>query len=111
MWTKKEDALCLALAWKPFFFFSFYWNIFDTQCSTVSGVQQSESVMHIHMFTLFQIIFPYRPLQSIEQSFLFYTVRPYQLSILYIVVYSFNSNIIDNTGRQCFKKRESILKQ
>ena len=34
----------------------------------VSGVQQSESVIQIQISTLFQILFPYRPLQSIEQS-------------------------------------------
>ena len=53
----------------------------------VSVVQQSESVMHTHISTLFQILFPCRSLQSIEQSFLCYTVGSYELSILYIVVY------------------------
>ena len=52
----------------------------------VSAVQQSESVIHTYISTLFQILFPYRPLQSIEQSSLCYTVGPYQLSILYLVV-------------------------
>ena len=52
----------------------------------VSAVQQRESVIHIHMSTLFQIIFQYRSLQSIEQSSLCYTVDSYQLFILYIVV-------------------------
>ena len=32
----------------------------------VSGVQQSESVTHMHIFTLFQILSPHRLLQSIE---------------------------------------------
>ena len=32
----------------------------------VSGVQKSTSVMHIHISTLFKILFPYRPSQSIE---------------------------------------------
>ena len=36
--------------------------------------------------TLFQILFPYRSLQSIEQNSLCYTEGPYQLSILDIVV-------------------------
>ena len=35
----------------------------------VSGVQQSDSVIHIHVSILFQILFPFRLLQSIEQSF------------------------------------------
>ena len=52
----------------------------------VSAVQQSESIIHIHISTLFQILFPYISLHSIEQSSLCYTVRSYQLSILYIVV-------------------------
>ena len=32
----------------------------------VSTVQQSESVIHIHISTLFLDSFPYRPLQNIE---------------------------------------------
>ena len=52
----------------------------------VSAVQQSESVIHIHISTLFQILFPSRSLQSIEQSSLCYTVGSYWLSILHIVV-------------------------
>ena len=32
----------------------------------ISGVQKSNSVIHIHMFILFQILFSYRLLQSIE---------------------------------------------
>ena len=39
--------------------------------------------MHIHISTL-QILFPYRSLQSIEQSSVCYTVSSYQLCILYI---------------------------
>ena len=38
----------------------------------VSAVQQSDSVMHIHVFTLFQIIFPHRLFKNIEQSSLSY---------------------------------------
>ena len=52
----------------------------------VSGVQQSDSVLHIHVSILFQIPFPFRLLQNIEQSSLCYTVGPCWLSILYIVV-------------------------
>ena len=32
----------------------------------VSGVQQSDSVIHIYVFILFQILFPYRLLQNAE---------------------------------------------
>ena len=42
---------------------------------------------YVYIYLLFfQILFPYRQLQSTEQSSLCYTVGPYQLSILYIVV-------------------------
>ena len=34
----------------------------------VSGVQQSNSVIRIHVYILFQILFPFRLLQNIEQS-------------------------------------------
>ena len=40
----------------------------------VSGMQQSNSV--IHMSLLFQIIFIFMLLQNVEQSFLRYTVGP-----------------------------------
>ena len=49
----------------------------------VSGVQQSDSVVHIHV----SILFPVRLLQNVEQSSLGYTVGPYWLSVLNIVVY------------------------
>ena len=48
----------------------------------VSGVQQSDSVTHIHVSVLSQILFPIRLLQSIEQGSLCYTVGPCGLSIL-----------------------------
>ena len=49
----------------------------------VSGVRQSDSVEHIHVSILFQILFPFRLLQNIEQSSLCYTVGPCWLSILF----------------------------
>ena len=52
----------------------------------VSGVQQSDLVIHIHISILFLILFPYRLLQSIEYSSLCYTVGPCWLSILHILV-------------------------
>ena len=39
----------------------------------VSGVQQSDSVIHIRISILFQILFPFRLLQNIEQSSLCYS--------------------------------------
>ena len=52
----------------------------------VSGVQQSDSVIHIHVSILSQILFPVRLLQNIEQSSLCYTVGPCWLSILNIAL-------------------------
>ena len=46
----------------------------DLNVVLVSGVQQSDSVIHIY---LFQVIFPYRLLQNIE-----YSSRPYLLALL-----------------------------
>ena len=51
----------------------------------VSGVQQSDSVIHIHVSILFKILFPFRLLHNNEQSSLCYTVGPCWLSILNIV--------------------------
>ena len=42
----------------------------------VSGVEQSDLVIHIHIVILFQIILPFRLLQNIEESSLCYTVGP-----------------------------------
>ena len=52
----------------------------------VSGVQQSDSVIHIHVSILFQILFPFRLLENIEQSSLCYSVGPCWLSVLNPVV-------------------------
>ena len=52
----------------------------------VSGVQTSDSVLHIHVSILFQILFPFRLLQSIDQSSLCYTVGPCWIPILNIAV-------------------------
>ena len=65
-----------------FFNFLFYIGIqLIDNIVLVSGVQQSDSVIRIHVSILFQILFPFRLLQSIEQSSLCYTVGPW-LSIL-----------------------------
>ena len=41
----------------------------------ISGVQQSDSDTHIHVSVLFQILFPLRLLQNIEQRSLCYTMH------------------------------------
>ena len=45
--------------------FILYWSIVDLQCC-ISGVQQRDSVIHIHIAILSQILFPHRLLQNIE---------------------------------------------
>ena len=44
---------------------NFYWSIVDLQYCVSCKSTASESVIHIHISTLFKIIFPYRQLQSI----------------------------------------------
>ena len=61
----------------------------------VSGVQQSDPVVHqsdpvihVHVSILFQILFKFKLLQSLEQSSLCYTVGPCWLSVLNAAVYT-----------------------
>ena len=49
--------------------------------------QQSNSVLHIYTWILFQILLHYRLLQDTEYSSLCYTIGPFCLSILYIIVF------------------------
>ena len=63
----------------PLLFFFFFFNLIVFSMLLVSGVQQSDSVIHIFFS---QIFFPYRLLQNIEYSSLCYTVGPCWLSIL-----------------------------
>ena len=58
-----------------FLIFILYWSIVDLQCC-ISGVQQRDSVIHIHIAILSQILFPHRLLQNIEQRPLCYIVGP-----------------------------------
>ena len=53
----------------------------------VSGVQQRDSVINIHVSILFKIFFPFSLLQNTEQSSLCYTVGSCWLSILNIALY------------------------
>ena len=48
----------------------------------VSGIEQSDLFTHVHVSILFQILFPFRILQTTEQRYLCYTVGPSWLSIL-----------------------------
>ena len=65
----------------------------------VAGVQQNDSVIHIHISVLFQILFPFRLLQNTEQSSLYYTAGPCWLPILNIAVYTCQSQTPKKTYR------------
>ena len=62
--------------------FILYWS---TVSVLVSGVQQIDSVIHIHLPFFVRFCSLYRLLQNIEQSSLCYTGGPCSVSILYIV--------------------------
>ena len=65
-----------------FFNFLFYIGVeLINNVVLVSGVQQSDSVIHVHVSILFQILFPIRLLHNIEQSSLCYTLGPCWLCI------------------------------
>ena len=66
----------------------------------VSDVQQSDSVIHVTI--IFQILFPFKLLQSIEQSSLCYTMDPYWLFILNIAVCLCQSKTLCQ-GRHAFR--------
>ena len=60
----------------------------------VSGVQQSDSVIHILVESILsQILLSFRLLQNIEQSFLCYTVGPCWLSILFFNIWMGPGNL------------------
>ena len=68
-----------------FYFLNFLLYIgaqFINNVMLVSGIQQSDSILHIHVPIFFQILFPFRLLDNIEQSSLRYTVGPCWLSFL-----------------------------
>ena len=75
----------------------------------VSGVQQSDSVMHIHVSILFKIL-PFRLLQNVEQHSLCYTIDPCWLSVLHTVVCTCPSQT-PNLSLQflIFTKNEKVL--
>ena len=53
------------------FFFNFYWSLVDLQCCVrfrCTAKWISYMYTYIHSFFFFKILFPYRPLQSVERS-------------------------------------------
>ena len=68
-----------------FYFFNFLLHIgawFINNDVSASGTQQSDSNIHTRVPILFQILFPFRLLNNIEQSSLSYTIGPCWLSFL-----------------------------
>ena len=73
----------------------------------VSGVQQSDSVIHIHVSILFQIFLPFRLLHNMEQSSLCSTVGPCWLFILSVFtnsIYSFMAALGLHCCSQAFSR-------
>ena len=66
--------------------FILHWHIVDLLCCVSFRCTWSDSVIHMHIFTLSQILFPCRLIQNIEYCFLCYTEGPYWLSVLCIIV-------------------------
>ena len=73
------------------YYFSFFLSdfIFISRFTMLCSFQVYNKVSQlcIYIYPVFQILFPCRPLQSVEQNPLCYKVGPYQLSILCTVVY------------------------
>ena len=65
-------------------FFKLYFIEVQLIYSAVTFRCTANTQTHIHLF--FQILFPHRLLQNIEYNSLCYTVSPYWLSILYILL-------------------------
>ena len=51
--------------YSSFIFFLFKIFVGVQLIYNVSSVQQSESVIHVHIYTLFNILFPHSPLESV----------------------------------------------
>ena len=68
-----------------------------TSVVIVSGIQQSGSLIHIHVSILSQILSPFRLLHNIAQSSLCYTVGLCWLSFLSIAVYVCQSQILSQS--------------
>ena len=81
------SCCCLYIVLLLHAFFRFlYWNIVSNNVVLISSVQQSDSVIHVCVSILFQVLFPFYLVHDIEQSYLCYTVGSCWLSILNIEV-------------------------
>ena len=72
------------LIWKIHHIINLFLNevFFIYNIVLISGIQQSNSFIHTHISTFFQMIFCYKLLQNIEYRSLCYTVGPFWLPIL-----------------------------
>ena len=85
-WKIPRSAICMLIFFyilKTLFYIG-VWLI--TNIMLLSGIQQSDSVIYIHVFILFQTPFSFRLLQNIEQSSLCCTVGSRSFSILNIEI-------------------------
>ena len=73
----------------------------------LSIVQQSDSIIHIHVSILFQIIFPIRLLHNIEQSSLCYTVVREFGTDMYTLLYLkwITNNLLNLLYKKCLNKK------
>ena len=67
--------------------FTVFWDLVDLQCCAYFRCTAKRFSYTCICICFFQILFPYRLLQNIEYSSLWYTVGPCCLSILHITVY------------------------
>ena len=96
--------LCTCLKQRIYFLKHFIGVQFLYNDVLFSAVQQSESVIRIHISPFFQISFPFRSPQSIQSSSLCYTAGSHQLSILYIVVYICQSQSPNSSKQDIFNQ-------
>ena len=86
--SDQSNFLTSKLVYQPLIlFFSFYMGEqLVNNVVLASGIQESDLVIHTHVSILFQILFPFRLLQNIEQSSLWHTVSPCWFSVLTVAV-------------------------
>ena len=80
--------ICSSVARQVFFFLIGIQLIYNV---LVSGIQQSESVIYVHVSTLFKILFPQRTLQSVEQSSL--AIQQTLFKVVFVLATKFGSNL------------------
>ena len=82
---KQEPLFPLAFFKRNIYIF-FNWSIVDLQCCVSFRCSAKWFSYTTYISFFFQILFPYRLLQNADSRSLCYTVGPWWLSILYIVI-------------------------